>query len=106
MPYLDTKSGYCKTKSRCSTLTKYNDLAPCQNPLCPILQYSDVIDYTCLGDFILLKYSCHDILGKPWANSSYRETATKYFKTCCAQEELTRLNVEVEQLAAWVEHED
>ncbi|KAG1727100.1 hypothetical protein EDD22DRAFT_982770 [Suillus occidentalis] len=89
-----------------TTLEKYNKLAPLQNPPRPVLEYSEIVGYASLGEFSLLKHSCHDILMKPWAISTNREMAMKYFKLVWSHEEIVRLNVEIKRLQSWVEHED
>ena len=70
-----------------------------------MLQYSEVLSYAILGDFDLLKHSRHDVLARPWSNTMHRQMAAKYFKLLRAHEEITRLNVEVRRLQAWVDHE-
>ena len=70
-----------------------------------MLQYSEVLSYATLGDFDLLKHSRHNILARPWSNTMHRQMAVKYFKLLRAHEEITRLNVEVRQLQAWVDGE-
>lgn len=89
-----------------SALDKYNKLAISQNPQHPTLQYSEVMSYAALGEFEILKCSCHDILAKPWSNGIHREMTNKYFKIIRAQEEITRLNVKIRRLQAWVDMED
>ncbi|KAG1849410.1 hypothetical protein F4604DRAFT_1687444 [Suillus subluteus] len=78
-----------------TALDKYNALAPLQNPPRPTLEYHEVASYAWL-----------DLLSKPWASKTNREVAAKYFKVVRAREELTRLNVEVVWLHAWVDDED
>ena len=72
-----------KAITKCSSaihtvLDKYNELAPLQNPPRPLLQYSDVASYSWLGDFDLLKYSCTNIMQKPWTVPANREVANEY----------------------------
>ena len=50
-----------------TALDHYNRLAPRQKPPRPKLEYSEVISYSTLGDFSLLKASRADVLTKPWA---------------------------------------
>ena len=88
-----------------NALKKYNKLAVKQNPSQPVLQYSEVQLYVTLGDFDLLKHSCHDILAKPWLNIMHRQMAVKYFKFLRAHKEIGWLNIEVRQLQAWVDAE-
>ncbi|KAG1772889.1 hypothetical protein EV702DRAFT_1201363 [Suillus placidus] len=89
-----------------TALEKYNNLAPLQVPPRPTLDYADVIGYASLGEFDLLKYSHHDLMMKPWAVPENREMAVKFFKVLCSHEEITRLNVEIGCLGAWVQFED
>jgi hypothetical protein len=89
-----------------NALEKYNKLAPLQAPPRPILDYAEVVGYATLGEFTLLKYSRHDFLRKPWAVPENREMSAKYFKLVRSHEEITRLNVEIGRLDAWVEYDD
>ncbi|KAG1884479.1 hypothetical protein F4604DRAFT_1878778 [Suillus subluteus] len=66
----------------------------------------EVVGYATLGEFTLLKYSRHDFLLKPWAVPETREMGAKYFKLIRSREEITRLNVEIGRLDAWVEYDD
>lgn len=70
------------------------------------LEFSEVASYAWLGEFDLLKHSCHHLLEKPWASKGNRQIANNYFKIQRAREEIQRLNVEVARLSAWVDHED
>ncbi|KAG1816658.1 hypothetical protein DFJ58DRAFT_739688 [Suillus subalutaceus] len=58
-----------------TALEKYNTLAPLQVPPQPTLDYTEVVGYTSLGEFALLKHSCHDLLAKPWAIPENQEMA-------------------------------
>ncbi|KAI6006140.1 hypothetical protein EDC04DRAFT_2550530, partial [Pisolithus marmoratus] len=88
-----------------NALERYNKLAMKQSPPQPMLQYSDVLSYTTLGDFDLLKHSWHAILARLWSNTMHHQMAIKYFKLLRAHEEINWLNVEVRQLQAWVDNE-
>ena len=70
-----------------------------------MLQYSEVLSYTALGDFDLLKHSQHDILARLWSNTMHRQLAVKYFKLLRAHEEIYQLNVEVRWLQVWIDNE-
>ncbi|EGN97742.1 hypothetical protein SERLA73DRAFT_14955, partial [Serpula lacrymans var. lacrymans S7.3] len=89
-----------------TALDRYNKLAAKQKNPVPVLEYSQVVLYAWLGEFELLKRSCHDILKKPWAVPSNCELAVKYFKVIRAQEEIKCLNVEIRRLHEWVNAED
>jgi hypothetical protein len=89
-----------------TALDRYNKLAPRQKPPRPKLEYSEVIGYSALGEFSLLKISRSDVLLKPWAQPANREMLIKYFKVLRSKEEITRLNVEIRRLAAWVDQDE
>ena len=90
----------------CMALDCYNNLTPHQKLPCPKLEYSDVISYSTLGNFSLLKVSHADVLMKPWAQPANHEMAMKYFKVLQSKEEITCLNVEVHWLTTWVNHDE
>lgn len=89
-----------------TSLDKYNELAPRQDPPRPTIDYADVTDLAWLGDFDLLRHSRHDILSKAWASRSNREVANKWYKVAGARFEIARLNVEIRRLHAWADAED
>ncbi|KAI6131153.1 hypothetical protein EDD16DRAFT_1469868, partial [Pisolithus croceorrhizus] len=69
----------------------------------PKLDYAEVIGYSLLGEFSLLKHSHYEILEKLWALPDNREMMMKYYKLQRSQEEITRLNVEIRRLQAWLD---
>ncbi len=97
--------------SRCcvairNAIDHYNKLAHFQKLPCPMLMYSEVVDYCTFSKFKILKHSEHDILSKDWAVLSNQQAANKFFKIEHAKEEVRRCNVEVACLQAWVDVED
>jgi hypothetical protein len=70
------------------------------------LDYSEVIGYSTLGEFSLLKHSRYEILEKPWTQPANRNMAMKYFKVLRSREEIQRLDVEIQRLAAWVDYDE
>ncbi|KAI6032180.1 hypothetical protein BKA83DRAFT_4045763, partial [Pisolithus microcarpus] len=86
-----------------AALERYNKLAPHQCPPRPKLDYAEVIGYSLLGEFSLLKHSRYEVLEKPWALPDNREMMMKYYKLRRSQEEIIRLNVEIRRLQAWLD---
>ncbi|KIK80155.1 hypothetical protein PAXRUDRAFT_159398 [Paxillus rubicundulus Ve08.2h10] len=74
-----------------TALERYDKLAPSQCPLLK-LDYSEVIRYSTLGEFLLLKHSRYRILEKPWTQPANHNMAIKYFKILHSQEEIQRLD--------------
>ncbi|KAI5992332.1 hypothetical protein EDC04DRAFT_2587029 [Pisolithus marmoratus] len=66
--------------ANCTTLEHYSRLAPHQCPPCPRLDYADVISYSLLGEFSLLKHSHYKVLEKLWALPDNHEMMMKYYK--------------------------
>ncbi|KAI5998436.1 hypothetical protein EDC04DRAFT_2612450 [Pisolithus marmoratus] len=64
----------------CTALEHYNRLAPHQHLPHPRLDYADVIGYSLLGEFSLLKHSHYEVLEKLWALPDNHEMMTKYYK--------------------------
>jgi hypothetical protein len=48
-----------------TALERYNQLAPVQTPPQETLEFSNIASYAWLGEFNLLKHSCHHLLEKP-----------------------------------------
>ncbi|PSS29557.1 hypothetical protein PHLCEN_2v2956 [Hermanssonia centrifuga] len=83
-----------------TALSKYNKLAVLMEPKAPTLQWKDIVNYTFIAEFDLLRnsHSHQDITSKPWAIQLHREVAAKHFKVIRAHDEIVRLNVESRRL--------
>ena len=86
-------------------LKRYNTQAALLNPPRPPLSWKEIVDYSFIGEFDLLRHSREDIRLKAWAQPSVREATVKFFKLCRAKEELARLNVEMRRLRTWIHDE-
>ena len=76
------------------------------NPPRPVITWKEIIDYSILGEFDLLRQSRADIRTEDWAKPAYREATVKYFKLCHAREEVTRVEVEVRRLRTAIHNEE
>ncbi|KAI0640945.1 hypothetical protein C8Q79DRAFT_1014781 [Trametes meyenii] len=90
-----------------TALKKYNILALQMSPPAPTLLWKDVVTYSFIGEFDLLRnaYSRRDILASLWTTPRNREVAVKYFKILRAREELKRVDSEVCRLETSIELE-
>jgi len=83
-----------------SALERYNTAAR----LLPIprrqLDWKEVVEYTFLADFDLLRDARQDISDRPWATLAGRLAMDLHFKIERAHEEITRLNVEIRRCDA------
>ncbi|KAG1848433.1 hypothetical protein F4604DRAFT_1973836 [Suillus subluteus] len=81
-----------------NALTRYNKYASQLNPPRPPLQWEQIVDYSFLAEFDLLRETGTEIQTKRWANPSYRHASTQHLVHQRAKEEIRRLNVEVGRL--------
>ena len=76
------------------------------NPPRPTISWKDITKYTILGEFDLLQHARDDIREQKWARPAVREATAKFFKLCCAKEEIFRLNVEIHRLRGVIHDEE
>ncbi|KAG6875863.1 hypothetical protein C0992_001989, partial [Termitomyces sp. T32_za158] len=88
-----------------NALNWYNTQAANLNPPRPALSWKEIVDYSFLGEFDLLRHSRSDIRDEPWAQPARREATLKYFKLQRAREEIVRLNMEIRRLRTWIRDE-
>jgi hypothetical protein len=81
-----------------NALQRYNKYAAEMMPPRPSLDWNQIVEYSFLAEFDLLRDSNGQIQTKRWANPLYRQASAQYFDRVRAQEELERLNVEVGRL--------
>jgi hypothetical protein len=70
------------------------------------LDWKDVSTYDSLAEFDLLRDCRVDICEQPWADTRNRQVALHYLKLERAQEERTRLNIEISRLVDWMTREE
>ncbi|TFK46595.1 hypothetical protein OE88DRAFT_1638090, partial [Heliocybe sulcata] len=87
-------------------LQSYNTLAAKLSPPRPLLSWKQIVDYSFLGEFELLRLSRDDIREKPWAQPANREATIKYLQLQRAHEEIERLNAEMRRLRTAVRDEE
>ena len=76
-------------------LKEYNQLAANLHPPREQLTWANVIEMATVGDFDLLRHARQDIRNQPWAQDSTRQAIRTYLNLQRAEEEHTRLNVEM-----------
>ncbi|KAJ7075628.1 hypothetical protein B0H15DRAFT_925383 [Mycena belliarum] len=70
------------------------------------LTWEEVVDYTFLSDFDLLRLARTDIVSEGWAQPAGREAMDQYFKLLRADEEIRRLNVEIPRFVTYMRDEE
>lgn len=89
-------------KSRASAirnaLQRYNKYAAEMIPPRPPLEWEQIVEYSFLAEFDLLRDGDAQLHSKRWANPLYRQASMQYFDGMRAKEEIERLNVEIGRL--------
>jgi hypothetical protein len=89
-----------------TALVKYNDAAANLSPPRQQLSWEEVVEYAFLADFDLLRDTRQDIRTRPWSTPAARQAMDGYFKLLRAEEEITRLNVEIPRFITFMHDED
>ncbi|KAI5999676.1 hypothetical protein EDD15DRAFT_2160411 [Pisolithus albus] len=90
-----------------TALDRFNTAARACSPPRHQLTFEEVVEYTFLADFDLLRNSTReDISQRPWASPAARVAMDQYFKVCRAEEEIKRLNVEIRRIITYLRDED
>lgn len=87
-------------------IKRYNKEAIALNPSRPAITWKEIVDYSILSEFDLLRQSRSDIRQDDWAKPAHREATVKYFKLSRAREEVARIEVEVCRLQTAIHDEE
>ncbi|KAI0259614.1 hypothetical protein BC834DRAFT_833181, partial [Gloeopeniophorella convolvens] len=79
-------------------LARYNEEARRLSPPRPALSWKEIVEYSFLGEFDLLRHSRRDVRQEDWARPANREATIQYLELQRAHEELARLEVEIPRL--------
>lgn len=99
MTHLKSRSEAIRT-----AIDKYNTAAKGTNH--PRLKAEEVLQYSYIGQFDILKNTRNAITEKPWAVPANRIARDAWFKCERAKEEIVRVEVEVARLRSWLEKEE
>jgi hypothetical protein len=86
-------------------ITRYNEQAAKLNPPRPPLSWKEIVEYSFLGEFDLLRHARADVRQEPWAQPARRAATANYFNLCRAEEEITCLNTEIQRLCTSIHDE-
>ncbi|KAG6379830.1 hypothetical protein JVT61DRAFT_10378 [Boletus reticuloceps] len=73
----------------------YNKEAILLNPPQPTITWKEIVDYSILSEFDLLRQSRSDVRQDDWAKPAYHKATVKFFKLSHARKEVTRIEIEV-----------
>ncbi|KAG1752343.1 uncharacterized protein EDB91DRAFT_1234441 [Suillus paluster] len=104
--YLISKALQWRSEAIRNVINWYNIQAVALNPPHPKISWKDIVDYSFLGEFDLLRHSHTDIRSNDWAKPAHWEATNKFFKLCRAHEEVERLNIKVCHLPTAIHAEE
>jgi hypothetical protein len=99
------KALQARSKAVRNAIDRYNDAAMALDPPMPSLTWEQVVEYTFLADFDILRDTRAEVQSRPWTRPAYRLAMDTYFKIERAKEEITRLNIEIRRLVTWIRDE-
>ncbi|KAJ7824184.1 hypothetical protein B0H14DRAFT_3088802 [Mycena olivaceomarginata] len=99
------KALQARLKAVRNTIDRYNAAAIALDPPLASLTWEQVVEYTFLADFDILRDTRADVQSRPWTRPVYRLAMDTYFKIERAREELVRLNIEIHRTMTWIRDE-
>ncbi|KAF7975664.1 hypothetical protein HWV62_8751 [Athelia sp. TMB] len=96
-----------RTRSRAigTALANYNRLAKTLDPPREDLDFQEVLLYSSLAEFDLLRDTRNTVQTRVWAQPKYRAAMACHFKVRCAHNELKRANAEITRLRTFMRDE-
>ncbi|KAF7300392.1 hypothetical protein HMN09_00922700 [Mycena chlorophos] len=100
------KALQARSKALRNLLLRYNEAALEMVPPRQTVAWEDIVDYAFLADFDLLRLVREDIRDAVWAKPGARAAMDAHFRILRAEEERTRLNVEIRRLVTYMRDEE
>ncbi|KAJ7312752.1 hypothetical protein DFH08DRAFT_917998 [Mycena albidolilacea] len=99
------KALQARAKAVRNAIDRYNAAAIALGPPMASLTWEQVVEYTFLADFDILRDTRAEVQSQPWTRPAYRLAMDTYFKIERAREEIIRLNIEICQMMTWMRDE-
>ncbi|KAJ7805124.1 hypothetical protein B0H14DRAFT_3091659 [Mycena olivaceomarginata] len=99
------KALQARSKAVRNAIDQYNAAAIALDPPLASLTWEQVVEYTFLADFDILRDTRAEVQSRPWTRPAYRLAMDTYFKIERAREELVRLNIEIRRTMTWIRDE-
>ncbi|KAJ7816298.1 hypothetical protein B0H14DRAFT_2374708 [Mycena olivaceomarginata] len=94
-----------RSKTIRTALGRYNAAATSLDPPRRTLKWEEVVEFTFLSDFDLLRDLEGNAAIRPWATPAARALMDTHFKILRAKEEIQRLNIEIRRLVTYIRDE-
>ncbi|KAJ3832901.1 hypothetical protein F5878DRAFT_547471, partial [Lentinula raphanica] len=95
-----------RSKSIQAAISSYNAAAAALRPPRRAISWDEVVDYSFLSEFDILRDTREDVRQKKWATPSNRLLMFQFFKLIRAEEELDRLHMEIKRLLTYIRDEE
>jgi hypothetical protein len=99
------KALQARSKAVKHAIDNYNATASLLDPPMPHFTWEQVVEYTFLADFDILRDTRAEVQSRPWTRPAYWLAMDRYFKILHAREEIKRLNVEIPRVVTWIRDE-
>ncbi|KAJ3914646.1 hypothetical protein F5877DRAFT_50093, partial [Lentinula edodes] len=86
-------------------IIEYNTVAAKMKPKRQPVDWEEVVEYTFLSEFDILRDTREDIRECPWAVPANRVIITQFFKVIGAEDELSRVHQEIRRLITYMQRE-
>ncbi|KAJ7083938.1 hypothetical protein B0H15DRAFT_923758 [Mycena belliarum] len=100
------KALQARSKAVRRVIETYNTAALALDPPMPTLSWEQVVEYTFLADFDILRDTDSEVQSRPWTRPAYRLAMDRYFRILRAREEIRRLNIEIRRVVTWIADEN
>ncbi|KAF8829597.1 hypothetical protein HHX47_DHR3000651 [Lentinula edodes] len=88
-----------------SAIIEYNTVAAKMKPKRQPVDWEEVVEYTFLSEFDILRDTREDIRECPWAVPANRVIITQFFKVIGAEDELSHVHQEIRRLITYMQRE-
>ncbi|KAF9070221.1 hypothetical protein BDP27DRAFT_1221084, partial [Rhodocollybia butyracea] len=95
-----------RSKSIQAAIKAYNTAAAALTPPCQEVSWEEIIEFSFLSEFDILRDAREDVRERKWATQKNRLLMQQFFKLLCAEDELARLHVEIRRLLTNIENEE
>jgi hypothetical protein len=99
------KALQARSKAVRNAIDQYNAAAIALDPPMASLTWEQVVEYTFLADFDILRDTRAEVQSRPWTRPAYRLAMDTYFKIERAREEIIHLNIEIRRMMTWMRDE-
>ncbi|KAJ4464922.1 hypothetical protein C8J55DRAFT_441748, partial [Lentinula edodes] len=95
-----------RSKSIQAAIASYNEVATALRPPRQTITWEEVLEFSFLGEFDILRNAREDVRTRQWATFRNRLIMQQFFRLIRAEEEIDRLHVEIRHLLTYICEEE